>query len=102
VIHYLLAVQAAIDHARILADPTPAPAIPPVINTSGILTFFASKIAPILLGFLGVMFIARAKNGEVNRVVTSSGISIVGLAFLAGAATLLVVGGDLVKLVVGG
>ena len=100
--YYQHAVQTAIDHARVLADPTPAPAIPPVINTAGILTFFATRIAPILLAVLGVIFIGRAKNGEVNKVVTSSGISIVGLAFLAGAATLFVVGDQLVKLVVGG
>jgi hypothetical protein len=101
-IHHLHAIQTAIDHARILADPTPAPTIPAVVNTTGILTFFASRIAPILLGFLGVIFLSRARNGEVNRVVTSSGISIVGLAFLAGAGSLLFLGGDLVKLVFGG
>jgi hypothetical protein len=94
---YLMALQ-----DTVLADPTPAPTVPAVINTTGILTFFATRIAPVLLAFLGVIFIGRARNGEVNRVVTSSGISIVGLAFLAGAGSLLFLGGDLVKLVFGG
>jgi hypothetical protein len=80
-------------HASFLA---PAPG---EINTEGILTFFASKIAPILLAVLGVIFIGRASKGEVSRVLTSSAIAIIGLAFIAGAATLLIVGDSLIKLV---
>ncbi|MDT4988395.1 MAG: hypothetical protein QOI74_2489 [Micromonosporaceae bacterium] len=76
-----------------------AAAAPGEINTEGILTFFASKIAPILLAVLGVIFIGRASKGEVSRVLTSSAIAIIGLAFIAGAATLLVVGDSLIKLV---
>lgn len=72
---------------------------PGEINTEGILSFFASKIAPILLAVLGVIFIGRASKGEVSRVLTSSAIAIIGLAFIAGAATLLVVGDSLIKLV---
>src|SRR5919202_1782782 len=75
-----------------------APA-PGEINTEGILSFFASKIAPILLAVLGVIFIGRASKGEVSRVLTSSAIAIIGLAFIAGAATLLIVGDSLIKLV---
>jgi hypothetical protein len=80
-------------HAVILAAP------PGEINTEGILGFFASKIAPILLAVLGVIFIGRASKGEVSRVLTSSAIAIIGLAFIAGAATLLIVGDSLIKLV---
>jgi len=75
-----------------------APA-PGEINTEGLLSFFASKIAPILLAVLGIIFIGRASKGEVSRVLTSSAIAIIGLAFIAGAATLLVVGDSLIKLV---
>jgi hypothetical protein len=75
-----------------------APA-PGEINTDGILTFFASKVAPILLAILGVIFIGRASRGEVSRVLTSSAIAIIGLAFIAGAATLFFVGESLIKLV---
>lgn len=78
--------------------PTPAPD-EPGINTNGILGFIASKIAPILLAVLGVIFISRAGKGEVSRVLTSSAIALVGLAFIAGAATLLAFGEDLVGLV---
>jgi hypothetical protein len=84
----------ALNHPGVLAAPGPGD-----INTEGILTFFASKIAPILLAVLGVIFIGRASKGEVSRVLTSSAIAIIGLAFIAGAATLLVVGDSLIKLV---
>jgi hypothetical protein len=78
--------------------PTPDPA-PHDVNTTGIVTFVASKIAPILLAILGVIFIGRASKGEVSRVLTSSVIAVIGLAFIAGAATLFFVGESLVNLV---
>ncbi len=78
--------------------PTPGPA-PKDINTDGVLSFFASKIAPILLAVLGIIFIGRASKGEVSRVLTSSAIAIIGLAFIAGAATLFFVGETLINLV---
>ena len=84
----------ALQAPDMLAAPAPGD-----INTEGILTFFASKIAPILLAVLGVIFIGRASKGEVSRVLTSSAIAIIGLAFIAGAATLLIVGDSLIKLV---
>jgi len=75
-----------------------APA-PQGINTEGVVTFFASKIAPILLAVLGVIFIGRAGRGEISKVLTSSAIAIVGLAFIAGAATLFFVGDYLINLI---
>jgi hypothetical protein len=79
-----------------LAAPAPGPS---EVDTDGILSFFASKIAPILLAVLGVIFIGRASKGEVSRVLTSSAIAIIGLAFIAGAATLFFVGESLIDLV---
>ena len=75
-----------------------APAEPKGINTEGIVTFFASNIAPILLAVLGVIFIGRASRGEISKVLTSSAIAIVGLAFIAGAATLFFVGDYIIDL----
>jgi hypothetical protein len=72
---------------------------PKEINTDAIVTFFATKIAPILLAVLGLIFIGRASKGEVSKVLTSSAIAIIGLAFVAGAATLFFVGSSLVDLV---
>ena len=69
------------------------------INTEGIVTFFASNIAPILLAVLGVIFIGRASRGEISKVLTSSAIAIVGLAFIAGAASLFFVGESIIKLI---
>lgn len=77
--------------------PTPAPE-PKTINTDAILNFFTTKIVPILLAALGVIFIGRASKGEVSRVLTSSAIAIIGLAFVAGAASLFFFGDSLVKL----
>jgi hypothetical protein len=72
---------------------------PKGINTEGIVTFFASNVAPILLAVLGVIFIGRASRGEISKVLTSSAIAIVGLAFIAGAATLFFVGDYLIDLI---
>ncbi len=73
-------------------------AAPKGIDTSGILKFLASKIAPILLAVLGLIFIGRANKGEVSRVLTSSAIAIVGLVFIGGAVTLLFLGNYLINL----
>lgn len=76
--------------------PTPAPS--GEINTDALVSFFASKIAPILLAVLGIIFIGRASKGEVSKVLTSSAIAIIGLAFIAGAVSLFFVGTYLVNL----
>lgn len=79
------------------AAPSPSPA-PKDINTQGIVSFFASKIAPILLAVLGVIFLGRAGKGELSKVLTSSAIAIIGLAFIAGAVSLFFVGDYLIGL----
>ena len=93
--------QAMWHHATLAGDALAAPAptsSPKEINTDGILTFFATKITPILLAILGIIFIGRASRGEISRVLTSSAIAIIGLAFIAGAATLLFFGGSIIDL----
>ncbi len=84
---------AAVTQAAVLA------AEPSGINTEGVVAFFASKIAPIMLAILGIIFIGRANRGEISKVLTSSAIAIVGLAFIAGAATLFFVGDYLIDLI---
>jgi len=79
--------------------PTSAPTdAPKDINTQGIVSFFATKIVPILLAVLGVIFIGRAGKGEMSRVLTSSAIAIIGLVFIAGAVSLFFVGDYLIGL----
>ncbi len=78
-------------------DVTPNPN-PTDINTNGLVDFIATKIAPILLAVLGIVFIGRASRGEVSKVLTSSAIAIIGLAFIAGAVSLFFVGGYLINL----
>src|SRR5215467_7259172 len=82
----------------ILADPTPSPAPGPGIHTDNVVHFLATKVAPILLAVLGVIFISRAGKGEMSRVLTSSAIAIIGLAFIAGAGALFFSGESLITL----
>jgi hypothetical protein len=97
-------VQAAWTHAQTTLSPIAdavlaAPGDPKgEIATESILTFFATKISPILLAILGVIFIGRASKGEVSKVLTSSAIAIIGVAFIVGAGALLLVGENLVKI----
>ena len=93
----MIATELAVQAATVLQTTTLA-AEPQGINTEGVVTFFASNIAPILLAVLGVIFIGRASRGEISKVLTSSAIAIVGLAFIAGAATLFFVGDYLIDL----
>jgi len=79
--------------------PTPTPTPPATINTDLIVGFFGTKIVPILLAVLGVIFIGRASKGEVSRVLTSSAIAIIGIAFVLGAGALFVFGDALIKLI---
>jgi hypothetical protein len=88
------AMRTTVAHTEALA---PAQS-PKDINTQGIVSFFASKIAPILLAILGVIFIGRASKGEISRVLTSSAIAVIGLAFIAGAVSLFFVGDYLIGL----
>jgi hypothetical protein len=92
-------VATALHHGSTLAPPILAAPQPKGINTTGVVSFFASNIAPILLAVLGVIFIGRASRGEISKVLTSSAIAIVGLAFIAGAATLFFLGDYLINLI---
>lgn len=83
-----------------LAQPTPAPS-PAGINTTRILGWLAQTIAPILLAVLGVIFLGRASRGEVSKVLTSSAIAIIGVAFIVGAGALFLFGQSLINIVFG-
>jgi hypothetical protein len=89
------------DVALLAAAPSPAPTPTATVNTEGIVQFIATKIAPILLAVLGVIFISRAGKGEMSKVLTSSAIAIVGLAFIAGAGALFLFGEGLIHLIFG-
>jgi hypothetical protein len=95
----MIATELATQAASALQQITLAAPEPKGIDTNGVVKFFASNIAPILLAVLGVIFIGRASRGEISKVLTSSAIAIVGLAFIAGAATLFFVGDFLIDLI---
>jgi len=90
----------ATDAAPVVAQASAQPS-PDIINTSGVVDFIATKITPILLAILGVSFISRAGKGEMSKVLTSSAIAIVGLAFIVGAGALFFLGEGLVNLIFG-
>jgi hypothetical protein len=73
----------------------------PIINTDGIVAAITKYVVPILLAVLGVIFISRAGKGEMSKVMTSSAIAIIGLAFIAGAGALFLFGEKLVTLIFG-
>jgi hypothetical protein len=73
----------------------------PIINTDGIVGAITRFVVPILLAVLGVIFISRAGKGEMSKVLTSSAIAIIGLAFIAGAGALFLFGQKLVQLIFG-
>jgi hypothetical protein len=95
----MIATELATHVATALQQGATLAAEPKGLDTKGIVSFFASNIAPILLAVLGVIFIGRASRGEISKVLTSSAIAIVGLAFIAGAATLFFVGDFLIDLI---
>jgi hypothetical protein len=83
-------------------EPTPSPSpVPNLINTTGIVDFITTKIVPILLAVLGVVFISRAGKGEMSKVLTSSAIAMIGLAFIVGAGALFFFGEGLINLIFG-
>ena len=73
----------------------------PILNTDGVVAAITKFVVPILLAALGVIFISRAGKGEMSKVMTSSAIAIIGLAFIAGAGALFLFGEKLVQLIFG-
>jgi hypothetical protein len=73
----------------------------PILNTDGIVAAITKFVVPLLLAVLGVVFISRAGRGEMSKVLTSSAIAIIGLAFIAGAGALFLFGQKLVQLIFG-
>jgi len=87
-----------------LAAPSPTPTGTPTVNlnTNGTITWISTRIAPILLAGLGIVFLGRANKGEVSKVLTSSAVAFIGVAFIAGAGALFFFGGSLINVVFGG
>jgi hypothetical protein len=85
-------------HLHVLAS-TVLIAAPSTIDTSGVISFLATKIAPILLAVLGLIFIGRSSKGQVSSVLTSTAIAVIGLVFIGGAVTLLFLGNYLTGLI---
>ncbi len=92
-------------HDVLAAPPSPSPSPTgdggaSIVNTDGIVGFFAFRIGPILAALVGAVMITRANRGEVSRVMTSGMLTLIGFAFIAGAGTLFFIGDKLVALIV--
>ena len=90
--------DALLSAVRSVAEEAPAES-PGGINTDGIVGFITTKIAPILIAAIGVIFLSRAHKGEMSKVLTSSAIVIIGIAFIVGAGALFLFGESLIDLV---
>jgi hypothetical protein len=80
----------------------PAPGSGATLNTSGIVTFIVSKIVPILLAVVGVIILSRSGKGQWSQALTTGGIAILGVFFIAGAGLLFAFGDSLARLALGG
>jgi len=72
------------------------------LNTDGIVGFIVSKIVPILLAVVGVIILSRSGKGQWSQALTTGGIAILGIVFIAGAGLLFAFGQSFAKLVLGG
>ncbi len=71
------------------------------LNSSGIVTFIVTKIVPILLAVVGVIILSRSGRGRWSEALTTGGIALLGVIFIAGAGALFVFGGSVAKLAFG-
>ena len=72
------------------------------LNTSGIVAFIVGKIVPILLALVGVIILSRSGKGRWSEALTTGGIAVLGLIFIAGAGILFAFGESVAKLAFGG
>ncbi|PZS09500.1 MAG: hypothetical protein DLM55_06310 [Acidimicrobiales bacterium] len=72
------------------------------LNTSGIVTFVVTKIVPILLAVVGVIILSRSGKGRWSEALTTGGIAVLGIIFIAGAGVLFAFGESFAKLAFGG
>ena len=86
---------------EVLAGAT-APDPGTTLNTTGIVTFIVSKIVPILLAVVGVIILSRSGKGQWSQALTTGGIAVLGIFFIAGATLLFTFGESLAKLALGG
>jgi hypothetical protein len=70
------------------------------LNTDGIVGFIVSKIVPILLAVVGVIILSRS--GKWSAALTTGGIALLGIVFIAGAGLLFAFGQSFAELVLGG
>jgi hypothetical protein len=72
------------------------------LNTDGIVGFIVAKIVPILLAVVGVIILSRSGKGQWSAALTTGGIAVLGIVFIAGAGLLFAFGESIAKLALGG
>lgn len=71
------------------------------LNTTGIIGFIVSKIVPILLAVVGVIILSRSGKGRWSEALTTGGIALLGVMFIAGAGLLFAFGQSVAELAFG-
>jgi uncharacterized membrane protein len=64
-------------------------------NDESIRNFILQVITPIMLAFVGLYLMSRAKKANWSDVVTTSGIALIGVMFIGGATVFATVGDDI-------
>lgn len=71
------------------------------LNTTGVVTFVATKIVPIVLAVIGLFITGKSAKGNWSEAVSTSGIALLGLLFIGGAFLLFAFGESLAQTIFG-
>lgn len=74
----------------------------PSLNSNGIIEWGAKNIIPLILLVIGIAMIASSRKGGISENANTLTNVILGMAVIAGAATLYGFSGQLVELIFGG
>lgn len=79
-----------------------ATVVPMALNNNGIQTFLLTKIVPIVLAAIGCLIILSANKGNWSKTFSTTGIAIIGIMFIVGAAGFVAFGQELSTTIFGG
>ncbi len=97
-------IRAAAFRAELLApvDPTPTPTPTEVnLDTNGIVSFFATNLAPIPVAVLGLFIIVWGMRGRMSQAANSTIVALLGVTVIASAGVLFAFGDSIIDLMFG-
>lgn len=69
------------------------------LNTKGIQEWLQTNIVPLLLAVIGIAILARSRKGNWSDTMNTTGIAIIGIIFIVGAAGFMTFGEDMSNLI---